>query len=72
MIAFWVVIGVNVVLVVLGRGTQSGLQQPESLDALMSALRTSLTYEALAGLSGAAGSVVAILIIRQVMRYTRR
>ncbi|MGO4602570.1 DUF4328 domain-containing protein [Terrabacter sp. 2YAF2] len=71
-IAFWIVIGVNVVLVVLGRGTQGGLQQPESLDALMSALRTSLTYEAVAGLSGAAGSVVAILIIRQVMRYTRR
>lgn len=71
-IAFWVVIGLNVVVTLLGRGAQSGLQRPESLDALVTSLQAGLTYEALGGLLGAAGGTVALLIIRQVMAYTRR
>ena len=56
----------------LGRRAQDGLEQPDSLDALVSSLQTSLTYEALGGVFGAAASVIAILLIRKVMGFTRR
>lgn len=71
-IAFWVVIAVNIVLVMLGRGAESGLQRPDSIDALMTSVQASLTYEALGGVAGAAGAVIAILYIRKVMALTRR
>ncbi|GGN07486.1 hypothetical protein GCM10009721_39040 [Terrabacter tumescens] len=71
-IAFWVVIAVNLVLVMLGRGAESGLQRPDSIDALMTSVQASLTYEALGGVAGAAGAVIAILYIRKVMALTRR
>jgi hypothetical protein len=70
--ALWLVLGLNIILAGLGRGAQSGLQRPESLEALLTSLQASLTYEALGGLSGAAGALVVILIIRRVMVYTRR
>lgn len=71
-IAFWVVIAVNLVLVMLARGAESGLQRPDSIDALMTSVQASLTYEALGGVAGAAGAVIAILYIRKVMALTRR
>ena len=71
-IAFWVVIAVNLVLVMLGRGAESGLQRPDSIDALMTSVQASLTYEALGGVAGAAGAAIAILYIRRVMALTRR
>lgn len=70
--ALWAVIAVNVVLGMLSRGAQSGLDRPESMDALVTSLQAALTYEALGGASGAVGGVVAILTIRKVMTYTRR
>ena len=71
-IAFWVVIAVNLVLVMLGRGAESGLQRPDSIDALMTSVQASLTYEALGGVAGAAGAAIAILYIRKVMALARR
>ena len=56
----------------LSRGAQSGLDRPESMDALVTSLQAALTYEALGGASDAVGGVVAILTIRKVMTYTRR
>ena len=56
----------------LSRGGQSGLERPESMDALVASLQTALTYEALGGVGGAVGGVVVILTIRKVMTYTRR
>lgn len=70
--ALCAVIAVNVVLGMLSRGAQNGLERPESMDALVTSLQAALTYEALGGVAGAAGAVVAILTIRKVMRYTRR
>ena len=71
-IALWVVLAVNLVLAMLGRAAQRGIEQPDSLDSLVSTLQTGLTYEALGGVFGAAGGVVGILLIRKVMGFTRR
>jgi hypothetical protein len=38
----------------------------------MTSVQASLTYEALGGVAGAAGAVIAILYIRKVMALTRR
>ncbi|KRF45626.1 hypothetical protein ASH01_07355 [Terrabacter sp. Soil811] len=71
-IALWVVLAVNLVLAMLGRAAQRGIEQPDSLDSLVSTLQTGLTYEALGGVFGAAAGVVGILLIRKVMGFTRR
>ena len=71
-IALWVVLAVNLVLAMLGRAAQRGIEQPNSLDSLVATLQSGLTYEALGGVFGAAGGIVAILVIRKVMAFTRR
>lgn len=70
--ALWAVLAVNLVLGMLSRGAQSGVERAESMDSLVTSLQSALTYEALGGVAGAVGAVVAILTIRQVMTYTRR
>ncbi|CAN7544368.1 DUF4328 domain-containing protein [Terrabacter sp. LjRoot27] len=71
-IALWVLIFLNVLLVMAGRSADTKVKQADSLSELMDAVQSSLTFEAVGGLAGAAGAVIGILYIRRVMAYTRR
>ncbi|MFC7598068.1 DUF4328 domain-containing protein [Terrabacter sp. GCM10028922] len=71
-IAWWVVVGLGVLFAMLGRGAETGLQQPKSLEALTTSLQATLTWDAAGGLAAAVGALVAVLTIRRVMDYTRR